>query len=118
MIIGCALAAALFSAPVQARDNDRDRDDTSRSVQRDRSHNNDRATAGRSLQRNRNSDRGRHNGYAYGQTRTTYRGNGYYRRNASAPFAYIGAADQRRNGYARRNGNARRSSRHRRHHHH
>jgi hypothetical protein len=138
MIAGCALAAALVSAPVQARDNDRARNDTSRTVQRDHNHSRDntnvsvqrdrdrdrdRDNTGRSLQRNRITTRGPHNGYAYGQYRSNYRGRGYYRRGESAPFAYIGAANPRRYDYSRRYDDsrryeyARRHRRHRRHHH-
>jgi hypothetical protein len=94
---GCVLIAGALSSPAQGRDRDRDRDDT------------------RVYQRNdRNHDRGHHNGRAYGQYNRNYRGNGYYRRSSSAPFAYIGAADQRR--YGSSYGNTRRN--HRRHRHH
>jgi hypothetical protein len=97
MAAGCVLMTVALSAPAQGRDRDRDRDDTRVYQQNDRNH-----------------DRGRHNGRASGQYNRNYQGNGYYRRSSSQPFAYIGAADQRRNGYVY--GNTRRHHRHHRHH--
>jgi hypothetical protein len=95
MTLGCVLITVALSPPAQGRDRDRDRDrDDTRGYQR----------------YDRDRDRGRYNGRAYGQYYRNYRGNGYYRRSSSAPFAYIGAADQRRYGYTAR------YHRHHRHH--
>jgi hypothetical protein len=101
MILGCELITAALSTPAQGwdRDRDRDRDDTRGYQQYDRNH-----------------DRSRHNGRAYGQYNRNFRGNGYYRRSSSAPFAYIGAADQRRYGYTY--GSSGRNNRNHRHHRH
>jgi Ni/Co efflux regulator RcnB len=95
--VGCVLITGALSASAQSRDRDRNSSDTRAYQQNDRNH-----------------DRSRHNGRTSGQYNRNYRGNGSYRRSSSAPFAYIGAADQRRNGYVY--GNTRRHHRHHRHH--